>query len=222
MRDRDPPHSSGAPPQRRTEEMSIPTPVVPPGPIFTLSPEEIARFFVRVRRDQDTEHWDVRLDATLREILERANDFVPSEAGGILLDDPRAKLAGSPAPRLTYIAAFGSGVESVVGRRIPSDRGFAGRVYSTGRPAADRSPGPGRPAAGADARHRRRCVRWSACRSSSANRSAASCSWPTGARAVRTRRATRSCCASSPLTCRRRSRTRSTRSARARRRASTT
>ena len=134
MSDRDSPRS-GAPVQRRTEELSIPTPVVPPGPIFTLSPEEIARFFVRVRRDQDTEHWDVRLDATLREILERANDFVPSEAGGILLDDPRAKLAGSPAPRLTYIAAFGSGVESVVGRRIPSDRGFAGRVYTTGRPA---------------------------------------------------------------------------------------
>ena len=135
MADRDPPHSAGGPPQRRTEEISIPVPVIPPGPIFTLSPEEIARFFVRVRRDQDTEHWDVRLDATLREILERANDFVPSEAGGILLDDPRAKLAGAPAPRLTYIAAFGSGVESVVGRRIPSDRGFAGRVYSTGRPA---------------------------------------------------------------------------------------
>jgi diguanylate cyclase (GGDEF)-like protein len=135
MSDRDPPHPAAAPARARTEELSIPTPVVPPGPIFTLSPEEIARFFVRVRRDQDTEHWDVRLDATLREILERANDFVPSEAGGILLDDPRAKLAGSPAPRLTYIAAFGSGVESVVGRRIPSDRGFAGRVYSTGRPA---------------------------------------------------------------------------------------
>jgi diguanylate cyclase (GGDEF)-like protein len=134
MSDRDPPHSSGAP-QRRTEEISIPQPVIPPGPIFTLSPEEISRFFVRVRRDQDTEHWDVRLDATLREILERANDFVPSEAGGILLDDPRAKLAGSPAPRLTYIAAFGSGVEIVVGRRIPSDRGFAGQVYTTGRPA---------------------------------------------------------------------------------------
>ena len=133
MSERDP--SQPGAPQRRTEEMSIPVPVVPPGPIFTLSPEEIARFFVRVRRDQDTEHWDVRLDATLREILERANDFVPSEAGGILLDDPRAKLAGAPAPRLTYIAAFGSGVETVVGRRIPSDRGFAGRVYTTGRPA---------------------------------------------------------------------------------------
>src|SRR5215831_2241402 len=136
MRDRNLTPAMGAPVQRRTEEISIPMPAASsPGPIFTLSPEEIARFFVRVRRDQDTEHWDVRLDATLREILERANDFVPSEAGGILLDDPRAKLAGSPAPRLTYIAAFGSGVESVVGRRIPSDRGFAGKVYSTGRPA---------------------------------------------------------------------------------------
>ena len=124
-----------ATPLRRTEEMSVPTPVIPPGPIFTLSPEEIARFFVRARRDPDTEHWDVRLDAALREILERANDFVPSETGGILLDDPRAKLAGSPAPRLTYIAAFGPGVEQIVGRRIPSDRGFSGMVYSTGRPA---------------------------------------------------------------------------------------
>src|SRR4030095_2278945 len=133
MSDRDPPHSSGAP-QRRTEELAIPTPVVSPGPIFTLSAEEIARFFVRVRRDQDTEHWDVRLDATLREILERANDFVPSEAGGILLDDPRAKLAGSPAPRLTYIAAFGSGVGHVIGKPLPSDRGVIGKIYSMWRP----------------------------------------------------------------------------------------
>src|SRR5688572_15237268 len=91
MADHDPPNRSGSPLRTRTEELSIPTPVVPPGPIFTLSAEEIARFFVRARRDQDTEHWDVRLDATLREILERANDFVPSEAGGILLDDPRAR-----------------------------------------------------------------------------------------------------------------------------------
>jgi diguanylate cyclase (GGDEF)-like protein len=123
-------------PQRaRTEELSVPNPVIPPGPIVTLSPEEIARFFVRARRDQDTEHWDVRLDAALREILERANDFVPSESGGILLDDPRAKLAGSPAPRLTFIATFGPGSQQAIGRRIASDRGFAGRVYGGGRPA---------------------------------------------------------------------------------------
>jgi diguanylate cyclase (GGDEF)-like protein len=131
MDEQDPPSNV---PRPRTDEMSVPTEVISPGPIFTLSPEEIARFFVRARRDQDTEHWDVRLDGTLREILERANDFVPSEMGGILLDDPRAKLAGAPAPRLTYIAAFGPGNGSVVGKRLPSDRGFSGRVYTTGRP----------------------------------------------------------------------------------------
>jgi diguanylate cyclase (GGDEF)-like protein len=76
----------------------------------------------------------MRLDAALREILERANDFVPSESGGILLDDPRAKLAGSPAPRLTFIAAFGPGGEHLLGKRVPSDRGFAGKIYRSGRP----------------------------------------------------------------------------------------
>lgn len=132
--EQEPPRSPEAPTEIRTEEFSIPVPIAPPGPILTLSPEEIGRFFVRARRDQDTEHWDVRLDAALREILERANDFVPSEVGGILLDDPRAKREGSPAPRLTFIAAFGPGVEHVLGKRIPSDRGFAGKIYSSGRP----------------------------------------------------------------------------------------
>src|SRR6185295_19140878 len=108
-------------PEAALSDGTIPNPAAPPGPIMTLSQEEIQRFFVRARRDQDAEHWDVRLDGTLREILERANDFVPSESGGILLDDPRAKLAGSPTPRLTFIAAFGPGVEHVVGKRIPSD-----------------------------------------------------------------------------------------------------
>src|SRR5215472_7128680 len=122
MDDQDPPGSEV--PRRRTEEMSVPTPVIPPGPIFTLSPEEISRFFVRARRDQDTERWDVRLDAALREILERANDFVPSDAGGILLDDPRAKLAGVRTPRLTFIAAYGPNSGHLLGKRIPSDRGF--------------------------------------------------------------------------------------------------
>lgn len=122
-------------PQRMDdEETSIPNPPTAPGPILTLSPEEITRFFVRARRDQDTERWDVRLDAALREILERANDFVPSEAGGMLLDDPRAKLAGVRTPRLTFIAAYGPGAAQLLGQRVPSDRGFVGQVYRSGRP----------------------------------------------------------------------------------------
>src|SRR5208283_911122 len=100
---------AAAPSEIVDEEPSLPNPPTAPGPILTLSPEEIARFFLRARRDQDTERWDVRLDAALREILERANDFVPSESGGILLDDPRAKLAGIRTPRLTFIATYGPG-----------------------------------------------------------------------------------------------------------------
>jgi hypothetical protein len=78
----------------------------------------------------------VRLDAALREILERANDFVPSESGGILLDDPRAKLAGVRTPRLTFIATYGPGTAQLLGKRVPSDRGFVGQIYRTGTPFA--------------------------------------------------------------------------------------
>jgi len=126
--------SDGVPRAQQLTESSSPIagPVTPP--IVTLSSDDIAHFFVRVRRDQDSERWEVRLDAALREILERANDFVPSESGGILLDDPRAKFAGSPAPRLTFIAAFGPDSSHHLGQRIPSDRGICGQVYRSGRP----------------------------------------------------------------------------------------
>jgi len=120
---------SGIPEVTLVEDLSIPNPPAEPGPILTLSAEEITRFFVRSRRDQDTERWDVRLDAALREILERANEFVPSEAGGILLDDPRATLAGVRTPRLTFIAVYGPDSGQLLGKRIPSDQGFVGQVY---------------------------------------------------------------------------------------------
>ena len=101
--------------------------------ILTLSSDDISHFFVRLRRDPDSERWEIRLDAALREILERANDFVPSESGGILLDDPRAKLAGV-LPRLTFIAAFGPDAADRLGQRVASDRGICGQVYRSGRP----------------------------------------------------------------------------------------
>src|SRR6185295_2151775 len=57
--------------------------------IRTLAPEEISRFLMRTRRDRDPERYEVRLDEHLREVLARADDFVPSDEGAILLDDPR-------------------------------------------------------------------------------------------------------------------------------------
>ena len=94
-------------------------PTIPPGlsrEILTLAPDEIQRFLMRSRREKDLENVDVRLDSQLREILGRANDFVPSKAGSILLDDPRAKFADGPA-RLTFIACFGDGAAKVLGTR---------------------------------------------------------------------------------------------------------
>jgi len=123
---------SGVPQAPLGDDLSVPNPPAEPGPILTLSAEEITRFFVRSRRDQDTERWDVRLDAALREILERANEFVPSEAGGILLDDPRATLAGVRTPRLTFIAVYGPDSGLLLGKRMPSDRGFVGQIYRSG------------------------------------------------------------------------------------------
>ena len=95
---------------------------------------------MRARRDQDTEHWDVRLDGTLREILERANDFVPSEMGGILLDDPRAKLAGraGAAPDLH---------RGVRPRHRAAWSASGSRATAASRGAStDRAPGADRPA----------------------------------------------------------------------------
>ena len=141
----DDPARNAAPAEILDEEPSIPNPPAAPGPILTLSPEEIARFFLRARRDQDTERWDVRLDAALREILERANDFVPSQSGGILLDDPRAKLAGIRTPRLTFIATYGPGTAQLLGKRVPSDRGFVGQVYRSGTPCRSDNLSPDDP-----------------------------------------------------------------------------
>jgi diguanylate cyclase (GGDEF)-like protein len=102
--------------------------------ILTLAPEEISRFLMRTRRDRDPERFEVRLDEHLREVLARADDFVPSEAGAILLDDPRAKLAGGPAGRLTVIACFGERGPHTLGARVPADQGIAGDIYGRGQP----------------------------------------------------------------------------------------
>lgn len=104
--------------------------------ILTLAPEEISRFLMRTRRDRDPERFEVRLDEHLREVLARADDFVPSEAGAILLDDPRAKLAGGPVARLTVIACFGARSPHTLGARVPVDQDVAGTIYRGGRPLA--------------------------------------------------------------------------------------
>jgi diguanylate cyclase (GGDEF)-like protein len=74
----------------------------------------------------------VNLAETLVGVLQKANEFVPSDSGSILLADPREPDGDRARHMLTFIAAFGERGSSIVGRRIHAAQGIAGHVYSTG------------------------------------------------------------------------------------------
>jgi diguanylate cyclase (GGDEF)-like protein len=97
-----------------------------------VEPTRLERFLER-RRASPTFPLELSLAENLVEILRRANGFVPSAAGSILLDDPSNKREDRRQNVLTFIAAFGETAESLVGQSIPADRGIAGRVYLTGQ-----------------------------------------------------------------------------------------
>src|SRR5438067_1051067 len=77
---------------------------------------------------------DIDLDLVLRQILQKANEFVPSESGSILLDDPFRKLASRQENELVFIATFGDAGRDLVGQSLSARRGIAGQVYQSGAP----------------------------------------------------------------------------------------
>jgi diguanylate cyclase (GGDEF)-like protein len=99
----------------------------------TLSSQQLSRFLERHRRGETLERYHPQLDAFLREILVKANEFVPSQSGVILLDDPQAKLFDQKKNRLTVIASFGDGADRLLGQQTMVHQGLAGQVYTTGR-----------------------------------------------------------------------------------------
>ncbi|HEX2252110.1 MAG TPA: sensor domain-containing diguanylate cyclase [Thermoanaerobaculia bacterium] len=122
--------------------------------VHSLDPQRLDRFLERRRSARTAFPSELSLAENLTAVLRKANEFVPSAAGSILLDDPAEKLAGPPgaerspaarrgsadggggcgAGRLTFIAAFGERSAGLVGREIPADRGIAGHVYLSGTP----------------------------------------------------------------------------------------
>jgi len=77
---------------------------------------------------------NVDLDLVLRQILQRANEFVPAESGSILLDDPYRKVASRKDNELVFIAAFGDASRELIGKRLSAQHGIVGHVYQTGEP----------------------------------------------------------------------------------------
>ena len=102
-----------------------------PDDFHCLEPVRLERFLER-RRASPSFPLELSLVENLVEALRRANGFVPSAAGSILLDDPSDKKEDRRQNKLTFIAAFGEKSSCLVGQTIPADQGIAGRVYLTG------------------------------------------------------------------------------------------
>lgn len=79
---------------------------------------------------------DVDLDLVLRQILMKAYEFVPSESGSILLDDPftKTKMAVREDNDLVFIAAFGDSARDLIGQRLSARNGIVGQVYQNSSP----------------------------------------------------------------------------------------
>jgi diguanylate cyclase (GGDEF)-like protein len=76
----------------------------------------------------------------LGEILSKANDFVPSSSGSILMDRPFDRGTTPAETSLYFVATFGSSAQNILGRHLKADRGVAGYVYRTGEPYVMNDP----------------------------------------------------------------------------------
>src|SRR5215472_2333726 len=77
---------------------------------------------------------EIDLDHVLREILQKAYEFVPSESGSVLLDDPFSKVASRRDNELVFIATFGEASKGLIGQRLSAQHGIVGQVYQNGTP----------------------------------------------------------------------------------------
>jgi diguanylate cyclase (GGDEF)-like protein len=102
------------------------------GTVHCLDAAGLERFLERRRANPELV-LEISLVEHLAEVLRKANEFVPSSAGSILLDNPTEKTTERQRNQLTFIAAFGEKSEGLLGQRIPADRGIAGHVYMSGQ-----------------------------------------------------------------------------------------
>lgn len=101
--------------------------------ILCLSTEQLSPILERKRFSFDQRGIPrIPLDALLIDILDKANEFVPSSAGSILLDDPIQKFEETAFRELIFVCCFGPTAGGVLGLRVPIDRGIVGAVYRTG------------------------------------------------------------------------------------------
>lgn len=99
----------------------------------SLEIPQLERFLERQKAGLSLKN-EVDLDLVLRQILQKAFEFVPSESGSILLDDPFGKVASRRDNELVFIATFGKSSRELIGQRLSAKHGIVGQVYQTGTP----------------------------------------------------------------------------------------
>ena len=99
----------------------------------SLENPQLERFLERHKSGMSLKS-DIDLDLVLRQILQKANEFVPSQSGSILLDDPFRKVAARKENELVFIASFGTASRNLIGHRLSAQFGIVGQVYQTGAP----------------------------------------------------------------------------------------
>jgi len=96
--------------------------------------------FLDRRRRMGENSYEVDLAGVLSSVLEKANEFVPSAAGTIFLDDPVLKTIDSVENELVFVACFGKMADTLLGTRLPATKGIVGRVYHSGKAYVSSDP----------------------------------------------------------------------------------
>jgi len=102
-------------------------------------PERRLRAFLERERRRQSRIAVPPVGRLLSETLDLGRQLVPSSAGSLLLDDPRAKRHG-PGSSLTFVAAFGARAETILGTSVSAGQGIAGAVYRSGDALAVADP----------------------------------------------------------------------------------
>ena len=114
----------------------VPSPT-PPG-VRCISSAKLAHFLKREHRSSTVA--DLDLNRIFRELLHRANDFLPSEAGTIYLDDPLDIDEDGNRLSFVVIAGFGPKSDDLMEERFSTGKGIIGEVYRTGKPYSCSEP----------------------------------------------------------------------------------
>ncbi len=106
--------------------------------IVSLPPDQLIPLIDRVRKFE-IDRYEVYLHSLILNVMSELGEFVPSEGGMVLIDDPLRKRDSKKENELVYAAAFGRGTEHLPGKRISASQGIVGEAYMLSKSSVRKS-----------------------------------------------------------------------------------